>query len=212
VIPAIRVVFAKEVVDNLRDRRTFLAALLYPFLGPGMILLMIFSIGRLSREAELPLTLPVRGAEHAPNLIAFLKQNRVTIEPAPDDPEEAVRRGDRQIVLLVPEGYGEAFREGRPAVVQLVFDNSRNEALTPIQRAQALLEGYSTQMGRLRLQARGVDPNVVEALAVESVDVSTPRCWRWRRISSSSRSSSAECISPSIRPRASASAARSSRS
>ncbi|MGH9323294.1 MAG: ABC transporter permease [Vicinamibacteria bacterium] len=178
-----RVVFVKEVVDNLRDRRTLLAALLYPFLGPGMILLMIFAIGRLSKEAELPLTLPVAGAEHAPNLIGFLEQNRVTIESAPEDPERAVRRGDRQLVLVVPEGFGEAFRQGRPAVVQLVFDPSRNEALTSIQRAQILLEGYSRQMGQLRLQARGVDPRIVDALAVEAVDVSTPQSQGARMLS-----------------------------
>jgi len=73
------IVFTKEVVDNLRDRRTLLAALLYPFLGPGLILLMVFAIGRLSREAELPLKIPVAGREHAPSLIPFLEQNRVEI-------------------------------------------------------------------------------------------------------------------------------------
>ena len=59
------IVFAKEVVDNLRDRRTLLAALLYPFLGPGLILLMVFAIGRLSKEAELPLKTPRPRSEAA---------------------------------------------------------------------------------------------------------------------------------------------------
>jgi sodium transport system permease protein len=169
------VVFTKEVVDNLRDRRTLLAALLYPFLGPGLILLMVFAIGRLSKEAELPLKLPVWGVERAPSLISFLEQNRVEIEPAPADPEAAVRSGDEMLVLVIPEGFADHFREGHPAVVRLVFDPSRNEALSSIQRAQALLGGYAHQIGQLRLQARGVDPRVVDALAIESVDVSTPQ-------------------------------------
>ena len=73
------IVFAKEVVDNLRDRRTPLAALLYPFLGPGLILLMVFAIGRLSKEAELPLKVPVEGREHAPSLIPFLERVEIFI-------------------------------------------------------------------------------------------------------------------------------------
>ena len=57
--PGARVVFRKEVTDNLRDRRTLAAALLYPLLGPAMIVLMIVSIGQLTKESEKPLKLPV---------------------------------------------------------------------------------------------------------------------------------------------------------
>lgn len=169
------IVFGKEVVDNLRDRRTLLAALLYPFLGPGLILLMIFAIGRLSKDAELPLKLPVEGAERAPSLVSFLEQNRVEIEPAPGDSEAAVRNGDKMLVLVIPEEFGDQFTAGHPAVVKLIFDPSRNEALASIQRAQALLGGYAHQIGQLRLQSRGVDPRVVDALAIETVDLSTPQ-------------------------------------
>jgi sodium transport system permease protein len=169
------IVFGKEVVDNIRDRRTLLAALLYPFLGPGLILLMIFAIGRLSKDAELPLRLPVEGAERAPSLVSFLEQNRVEIEPAPEDSEAAVRSGDRMLVLVIPEEFGDQFTAGHPAVVKLIFDPSRNEAFSSIQRAQALLGGYAHQIGQLRLQSRGVDPRVVEALAIETVDLSTPQ-------------------------------------
>jgi sodium transport system permease protein len=170
-----RIVLAKEVLDNLRDRRTLLAALLYPFLGPGLILLMVLAIGRLSKEAELPLKLPIEGKENAPSLVSFLEQNRVEIEPAPPDPEAAVRSGEAILVLVIPEEFGSQFREGRPAVVRLVYDPSRNEALPSIQRAQALLNGYAGQIGQLRLQSRGVDPRVVDALAIETIDVSTPQ-------------------------------------
>jgi sodium transport system permease protein len=169
------IVFGKEVVDNLRDRRTLFAAVVYPFLGPGLILIMVFAIGQLSKEAELPLKLPVEGASRAPSLISFLEQNRVEIEPAPPDPEAAVRSGEKTLVLVIPEEFREQFRGANPAVVRLIYDPSRNETLSAIQRAQALLGGYSQQVGRLRLQARGVDPRVVDAVAIENVDVSTPQ-------------------------------------
>jgi sodium transport system permease protein len=168
-------VLDKEVVDNLRDRRTLAAALLYPFLGPGMILLMIFAIGELSKDAELPLRLPVAGVENAPNLVAFLAQNNVVVEEAPSDPEGAVKSGEKSVVLVVPEGFGDAFQDGRPATIRLVQDPSRNEALSAIQRAEILIDAYGQQVGRLRLQARGVDPRIVDAIAIERVDVSTPQ-------------------------------------
>jgi len=173
--PRTRTVFKKEVVDNVRDRRTLAAALFYPVLGPAMILFMIFAIGQIRGESEQDLMLPVQGADHAPNLIAFLEQNRVTIEAAPDDPERAVRQGDKDVVLIIPEDFGEAFTDARPATLRLVMDQSRNEAMRAIQRAQLLLQAYSQQIGRLRLQVRGVDPRIADAIAIEAVDVSTPQ-------------------------------------
>ncbi len=86
-----------------------------------------------------------------------------------------MRSGETTLVLVIPDEFGNQFREGRPAVVRLVVDPSRNEALSSIQRAQALLAGYASQIGHLRLQSRGVDPRVLDALAVETADVSTPQ-------------------------------------
>lgn len=170
-----RTVFKKEIIDNVRDRRTLAAALFYPVLGPAMILFMIFAIGQIRGESEQALMLPVQGADNAPNLIAFLEQNRVTIEAAPDDPERAVRQGNEDVVLIIPEDFGAAFTDGRPAAVRLVMDQSRNEAMRAIQRARLLLQAYSHQIGRLRLRVRGVDPRVADAIAIVVVDVSTPQ-------------------------------------
>ena len=149
--------------------------LCYPILGPAMILFMVFAIGQITRESELPLMLPVQGADNAPNLVAFLEQHYVTIQAAPDDPEEAVRQGNEDVVLVIPEDFGAAFTDGRPATVRLVMDDSRLEAARSIDRAELLLEAYSRQIGRLRLLVRGVDPRLVDTIAIEAVDVSTPQ-------------------------------------
>lgn len=171
-----RIVFQKEVTDNLRDRRTLLAALAYPLLGPGLMMLMFTTLVRVEVERqEQPLTLPVSGTGHAPNLVRFLRQQGVTVEEAPADPESAVRLGDADVILILPESFGTDWRAGRPAAVQLVVDPSRQSARATVQRARRLLEAYSRQTGALRLLARGVSPGVVEALAVEEVDVSTPQ-------------------------------------
>ncbi len=173
--PGSRVVFRKEVTDNLRDRRTLAAALLYPLLGPAMIVLMIVSIGQLTKESEKPLKLPVAGPENAPNLIAFLEQHNVEVEESPEDPERAVRMGELDVVLILPEEFGEAFANGDPAPIRLVVDESRNAAMQAVRRARSLLSAYSQQIGALRLQARGVDPRIIDALAIELADVSTPQ-------------------------------------
>jgi sodium transport system permease protein len=172
-IEQIGIIFRKELTDHLRDRRTVATSLFYPLLGPLMLILIFTLIGQTAATRSEPLELPVAGAEHAPSLVAFLEQRNVTIQPALADPQAAVRAGDAEAVLIIPPGYGDAFRAGRPATVQLVIDDSRQSANATIRRAREVLAGYSDQIGRLRLVARGVSPTAIEALAIEEVDVAT---------------------------------------
>jgi sodium transport system permease protein len=167
------VVWHKELGDGLRDRRSLMSALLFPLFGPVLIALLFNNIVS-SHSTEKPLELPVAGREHAPGLIAHLEESGVEIVEAPEDPEAAVKNGDVDMVLVIPPGYGEQFRSATPARVALVIDSSRNDASTPIRRIKKRLEAYGAQVGALRLLARGVHPQVSQAVDVQDVDVATP--------------------------------------
>jgi sodium transport system permease protein len=151
-----------------------MTSLFFPLLGP-MILIIIFTAigGVVSERAEKPLELPIAGADNAPALVEFLRQNNVAIQPAPADPNAAVRLGDVDTVLVIPPGYGDDFLEGWPAPVQLIQDESRASSNVTVDRARDLLRQYSGQIGSLRLLSRGVSPLAVRALAIEDVDVAT---------------------------------------
>ncbi len=169
-------VFTKELTDSLRDRRTIFGALFYPLLGPVLMVVLISVLLRVTTEQSAQdLELPVIGAEHAPNLIAFLEQNRVNVVPGPADPEAQVQAGDLDVVIVIPAGFGDDLMAGRPATVQVIFDDSRQSASVPVGRTFDLLNGYSRQIGVLRLVARGVNPAVLEAIAIEEIDLATPQ-------------------------------------
>ncbi len=173
------VIFAKEVKENLRDWRTIIPAL---FIGPVLTPVLLgtvfaFAIQQVSKGTDESLTLPVVGADHAPNLMAFLSEHRVDIRTNLDTPEaavEAVTSRAEDVVLIVPDTFGEQLRNGEPASLELVFDQGRRNGLKPYRRTRALLEGYGARLGALRLLARGIDPRVVRPVAVDEIDVSTP--------------------------------------
>lgn len=172
----IQTIFQKEITDNLRDRRSLLSALLYPLLGPAILIAIFYAIGNLANEqSEKPLNLPVIGAENAPNLVEFLRQANVAIQPPPADAEALVREGELDVVLVIPNGFGAALTSGEPAPVRLILDESRQSASQSIDRVRTLLGAYNNQIGRMRLAARGVSPIVIDALAIETVDLSTPQ-------------------------------------
>lgn len=171
------VIFQKEVMDNLRDKRSLLSALITPLITPLFLIAMMVVMGQtlFADPQESVLQLPVLGAENAPGLIAFLEQNNVKVVEGPQDPEAAARTGDVDVVLVIDPGYSEAFLAGEPAPLQLVADSSRQSALRSISQVEQLLGQYGSTIAVLRLQARGVNPQVVSPLSIAHVDVATPQ-------------------------------------
>jgi sodium transport system permease protein len=175
----LRAVFRKEVRDHLRDRRSMTSAFMMPMLGPIMFALTFTALANMMRE-DRPLVVAVLHPERAPNLIAFLERSGATIQPATGNEEseasieEEVRSGKLDLALEIPDDYAKKFSEGRSAKLQLVVDNSRSKTHTQVRRVQQILHGYSSQMGSLRLLARGVSPELANAMQIEEVDVATP--------------------------------------
>jgi len=151
-----------------------MAALFYPLLGPLLMVVLMGVIGRsVTSQLEKPLALPIDGAENAPSLVLYLEQNGAEIEAAPGDPQAAVRAGDVEFVLVIPDGYGDEFVGGQPATVRLILDDSRESSGVAIRRIRNLLQGYSRTVGALRLLARGINPRIVEAITIETESVAT---------------------------------------
>jgi sodium transport system permease protein len=170
----IRTVFLKEVIDSMRDRRSWATGLFWALFGPlmmgGMLLVFGFSV---RDDIEKPMTLHIQHADNAPNLVQFLEQHDMNVVPAPSDPEAAVRNGDASVVLVIPDTYAADFAASQTATLQLIVDSSRTMQQVNVLRIQTLLEKYSEYMGKLRLVTRGVSPEVVRAVVVEKVDVAT---------------------------------------
>jgi sodium transport system permease protein len=170
-------VYRKEVRENLRDRRSlFNSVLLGPILFPILFIgLAYFASSKQQESAEKTLEVPVVGTHHAPNLIGFLEQQGVVIQDAPADPEASVKTQEVQVIIRVPEQFGEQWTSGEPAVIEVIADPSRRESRIPMQRVKGLLNAYGAQIGRLRLQLRGVSPTVSAAIMIKDVDLSTPQ-------------------------------------
>lgn len=166
------VVLGKELMDHLRDRRSVMTALMMPILGPVLFAGMFSVIAGWTRQ-DRPLELAVVGAQNAPNLIAFLERAGAEVKPAPDDYETKIQDGDLDVVLVIPKEFGDDFEAGRRAKLEVVVDNSRNQARVPIRRTNALLQAYAGTIGNLRLLARGINPELAMPIVVDEVDLAT---------------------------------------
>jgi len=169
-------VMRKELRELARDRRTLaLSLLLTPLLYPAIILGMGYlTENRVRTQVDKTLEVPMVGAEHAPNLVKFLATNGITTKAAPANLDAAIRSQDIDVALRISPGYAEDWRNGRPALVEIIRDSTRRDADIPTQRLQAALNAYSQQVGALRLLARGIDASVARPVNIGLQDMATP--------------------------------------
>jgi len=168
------IVATKELVDTLRDRRTALVTLMPALFGPAFLVLMLNVVAAQSGKTR-DLVLPIAGAEHAPALVAFLERQQVVVKPAPADYETRVRDGDLDVVLDIDPAFADDVALGRPGVVRVVYDRSRDRARASIDQTETLLRAYNREWGRARLVMRGISPDVANPLEVDVRDLSTPQ-------------------------------------
>jgi len=176
---ALKIVFLKEVMDNFRDRRTLMSALLLgPLFGPILFAFVInLSLKQSLTDDNKALDLPVIGSEYAPNLLRFLDSRNIKLADAPADRNAAmlsVREGENAVVVIIPESIGEDLAAAIPTRIEVISDRANNTARREARRVTRALSEYNQQLAAMRLVLRGVSPVVMRPLNIDSVDVSTP--------------------------------------
>lgn len=176
---AMLIVFAKECLENFRDRRTLLSALLFgPLFGPLLFGAMVSRMLNQSLvEADESLHITVSGSSHAPGLVAFLESQgvKLTFASLSDAAAtSAVRSGLEKVVLVVPAEFASRFSAGSPAPVLLIADSTDSQTRKIADRTRQLVGAYGSGIAQLRLQLRGISPLLALPVAVNEVDVATP--------------------------------------
>ncbi len=171
---ALKVVFAKEVVDALRDRRTLLRLLIPAVLmGPLLLLALSGLIGSLEERAEKRQVM-VAGIEHAPTLRNFLERQTYTIKTAPGDYEAQLRATTLlEPVLVIGKDFEAELASGERPVVELVSDSANQRASAGVGSLNRLLMGFNRERASVQMALRGVSVDLLQPLAVEERDLAS---------------------------------------
>ena len=161
-------VFRKELADALRDRRSWMIALVISMLsGPVVFTLMSSFISGLEEKArarEVVIAEPKR----APTLVNFIQRQGATVTAAQPDYEARLRAGTLQNgVLVPPEDFEGMLARGENVSIELVFDDSHERAQPMVRTASALVNAFNREVGTLRLIARGVSPQLLAPLEIQ---------------------------------------------
>ena len=169
------VVFRKELLDALRDRRTLLMVLLSSVaIGPLVLVVISTLIASFEKRAEAR-EVVVQGIAQAPTLRNYLERQTYTISAAPADFEKQLRDsklGDP--VVVVPADFEALLARGETPVVELFTSAANQRAQGSVRRIQRLLQGFNQERAMLQLAVRGVSPAMLEAVQIEERDLANP--------------------------------------
>jgi sodium transport system permease protein len=163
-LPLIFIVFFKELIDALRDRRTLLRLLVPAVLMGPLLLLAISGLISSMQERIEKRELLVIGIEHAPTLRNYLERQSYTLKPAPADYEIRLRNTTLLEPVLVVTSDTE---------VEIVTDSSNQRAHATVPVMQRLLMGFNQERGTVALALRGVSMEVLQSVSAQERDLAS---------------------------------------
>lgn len=159
----------KELIDAARDKRSVMAGLYYA-IGTPLLMCAMFMvlIGQLTSPEDLNIT--INKADNAPDLVRYLGRKGINQADLTTEPDADVKA----IILTISDDYAANMAKAKPAEVIVEADNSDEKLQKSIRRLQLELQAYSSEMGSIRLIARGINPQVMQPLKVNVKDQATP--------------------------------------
>jgi sodium transport system permease protein len=168
------VVFAKELRDAVRDRRSWTIALLLAMLaGPVVFVLMSnFISGLEERVAEREVI--IAGTGHAPTLVNFLRRAGARVVEARPDYLDELRSGALgNAVIRPPADFEQRLARGETIDIEVVYDESHDKAQPVVRTAMRLVESFNRELGTQRLLARGLAPQLLAAVRLEEINLAS---------------------------------------
>lgn len=134
----------KETVQALRDRQMLFMIVAAPLI---QIVLFGYAAQLEFRRADTIVVDEDRSAESRAFVSGLGAEGTFRVHPAPDvaAATEALRRGDAQVAVVVPRGFGRDRAAHRPAAVQVLYDGSDP---TRGVAASAAIEAYAASQLR----------------------------------------------------------------
>ncbi len=175
----IGVVYRKELIDQLRDRRTVISMivipiLLMPLLSIGLITVAVKLVKRAQEEGY---TVMLLHAEHAPTLAGKIRAAEgVRIVPPADNYKQQINEKKLRLAIEFPPGLEEQMTagDGDVPVVKLYHFSGELRSQLALRSVQKVIQDYRQQVVEQRLQARSVSVEILKPFEAKDENVAPP--------------------------------------
>jgi sodium transport system permease protein len=173
----IGVVYRKELVDSLRDRRTIVSMLVIPILlFPALTIGMGLLGAKLMSQAkeEIP-DVMVMGGEDSPRIMDALRASK-KFHAIPASPDFKTRISDRTLraAIEIPAEFDAAAGRGEVQSVKIDYHEGDVKSELTKETASKMLSNYRDDFAGQLLAARGVPTSLVRPFKIDENNVAPP--------------------------------------
>ncbi|HJZ12418.1 MAG TPA: hypothetical protein VJ521_09725, partial [Acidobacteriota bacterium] len=154
----IRTIFAKEILDTLRDRRTILIMIVIPvLLYPGLMIFMNeLATAQQAKMERKTLKVAVVNIAEDSELMKRLRSTKGIELVNVEDPVAAVKEGNLHYVLSASSDLEEMLSETKTATIELSYDRANDDAGANLDRIRRIVDMYEQDLVMQRLKQRGI--------------------------------------------------------
>ena len=164
------VVWRKELLDAVRDKRALKLAFL-----PPVYMVVFFALGiglaihfQNPEEREIELTV----AGQAPELVSWLQENQIAIKPADSDIYGAIEAGELDYGLII-EQRKRAAGSKEPLNITLVYNASNQNVHASLGEVRQLIYRFNATQAAVNVLARGISPQLVNPFILRESNVAS---------------------------------------
>jgi sodium transport system permease protein len=174
---SVAVVLRKEVKDAMRDKRTMRLAFLPAIYFVGMFAAGVLFAISLQKDNQqhglLNIPVAVSGAEYLPELISWLTEQGADIKTVDGDAYQQVEDKTLDFVLIIPPAAEEERAQGKAATLWLVYDAANPKVHSGVGFVRGQIHAWSAKTGSLQLLARGIAPELRNAVSLRESNVAS---------------------------------------
>jgi sodium transport system permease protein len=174
----IGIVYRKELIDSLRDRRTLISMivvplLVMPLLTIGLGVLSIALVGVAMREVPRVM---VVGGKDSPGVLAELnKMKDLEIVPAKPDYAEEISSKKIRAAVEIPAGFEARLAAGESSTVKIYMYEGELKSGFGADRLQRFFSKLRDRAVREHLQARNLPENLAHPFDIVETNVASPQ-------------------------------------
>ncbi|MBS4803306.1 MAG: ABC transporter permease [Clostridium sp.] len=159
-------VLKKELLDIVRDRKTLVFTLILPILiYPLMFKFMSSSMEKAQTDIEKEINIYIEGDTDSPMAKTITALENVKT-PEVESPTEALKNGDIQLIINIPENFDENIAAGKNDTIDLLIDEESNKSMIASSFVNDIYDNYKNTIVEQRLTANGIDPSILKPFEV----------------------------------------------
>src|SRR5438046_5961997 len=171
------IIYRKELIDALRDRRTIIATivlpiLMFPILTIGFGFLAARSMQKVEREGS---TIMLLGETNAPRLAEKLRAaDGIRVVPPSDAYVALISDKKLRCALEFPRHFEEDVKANRQPGVKIYHFASEMRSQVAVRAVQKILRDYGDQVIETRLMESGLTKDLLKPFASREENVAAP--------------------------------------